>query len=166
MEIWKDIPGYEGIYQVSTSGRVKSLKFGKERILKPIRNNCGYLQVELCKNGECKRFYVHRLVAQVFLPNPNNLPEVNHIDEDKINNRVENLEFCDRIYNINYGTRTDKYSKPVLQFNKDGTFIREWKSVKDVERNLGYIHQNISYCCVGRYKTAYGYVWKYKERKD
>ena len=105
-EVWKDVKDYEGLYQISDKGRVKSLWFGKEKILKPGRDTCGYLQVNLSKNGEKKTYQVHRLVAKSFLPNPDNLSEVNHKDENKENNIVENLEFCDRKYNINYGTRT------------------------------------------------------------
>ena len=166
-EIWCPIKGYEGLYEVSDKGRVRSIKFGKERILKPLRINCGYLQVQLWKNGEKKMYLIHRLVAQTFTPNPDNLPEVNHKDEDKENNSVQNLEWCDRKYNINYGIRNQmvsmKLSKPVLQYTKSGGFVREWKSTYDVERNLGYFRNHISYCCNGKLKSAYGYVWKYKD---
>ena len=164
-EIWKDVKDYEGHYQVSDKGRVKSVKFGKEIILKP--GSCrGYLQVGLSKNGEIKRYTVHRLVAQAFIPNPNNLPEVNHKDEIKTNNNIENLEWCDHKYNINFGNRTqrsaEKQSKPVLQYTKDGKFVNELKSVMDVQRNLGYDHGHISACCLGKRKSANGFVWKYK----
>ena len=162
-EIWCPIKGYECQYEVSDQGRVRSLKSGKERILKPGSDKYGYLQVGLYKNGEKKMCKVHRLVAQTFIPNPDNLTEVNHKDEDKINNKVSNLEWCDRKYNINYGTRTDRCSKQVIQFTKDGVFVREWKSTKDVERNLGYFHNNISNCCNGKCKSAYNFIWKYKD---
>ena len=166
-EIWCPIKGYEGLYGVSDQGRVRSLKFGKERILKQGRNNSGYLQVCLCKNGEMKNYRIHRIVAQTFIPNPDNLPEVNHIDENKENNSVQNLEWCDRKYNINYGTRnqrqSEKLSKPILQYTKYGKLVREWKSTRDVERNLGYFHNSISNCCTGRYKSAYGFIWKFKD---
>ena len=165
VEIWKDIVGYEGMYQVSNLGRVKSFKQGKERIMKPVYDTYGYLQVMLSKNGNCKNFMVHRLVSQAFIPNPDNLPEINHCDEDKTNNSVENLEWCDRKYNHNYGTRNqrvaDKTSKQVLQYTKDGEFVREWKSTKDVQRNLGYYHSLISECCNGKRKSAYNFIWKY-----
>ena len=164
-EIWKDVKDYEGHYQVSDKGRVKSVKFGKEIFLK--QGSCrGYLQVGLHKNGKYKTYKVHRLVAQAFIQNPNNLPEVNHLDENKENNCVDNLEWCDGKYNMNYGTRTqrvtEKLSKPVLQFTKSGEFVREWKSEMDVQRNLGYDHGNISACCNGNRKSAYGFLWKYK----
>ena len=97
-EIWCPIKGYENIYEVSDKGRVKSLKFGKERILKLGITTDGYLMVKLLKNGEKKNLLVHRLVAQTFIPNPDNLPEVNHKDENKENNSVQNLEWCDRKY--------------------------------------------------------------------
>ena len=161
-EVWCPINGYEGLYEVSDQGRVKSLKFGKERILKPVRTPKGYLIINLYKNGEMKSYRIHRLVAKTFIPNPDNLPEVNHKDENKENNSVQNLEWCDSKYNNNYGTRTDRCSKPVLQFTKDGEFVKEWKSTIDVQRNLGYFHNNISYCCTGRYKSAYNFIWKYK----
>ena len=170
-EIWKDVVGYEGLYQVSNNGRVKSLKFGKEKILKPGKLKNGYLRVNLCKNEKQKHFLVHRLVALTFITNPNNLPDVNHKDENKENNRVENLEWCDCKYNINYGTRTQriaekntngKLSKLVLQFTLDGKFVREFKSGMDIKRNLGYSCGNISSCCLGKRKSANGFIWKYK----
>ena len=166
-EIWCPIKGFEGQYQVSDQGRVKSLKFDKERILKTGITTDGYLIVGLCKNGEHKWYSVHRLVALAFIPNPDNLPQVNHKDEDKDNNSVQNLEWCDQKYNCNYGTRNqrqaEKLSKPVLQFTKDGEFVKEWKSTKDVQMNLGYFHSNISNCCTGKRKSAYNFIWKYKD---
>ena len=96
IEVWKDVFGYEGLYQVSNLGRVKSLKYGKERILKPLKDGGGYIFVHLCKNGERKMYKIHRLVAFTFLTNPQNLSDVNHKDEDKTNNSVQNLEFCDK----------------------------------------------------------------------
>ena len=93
MEQWRDIEGFDGLYQVSNQGRVKSLKYGKEKILKGVKSCNGYLTVGLCKDGKEVRKYIHRLVAEAFLPNPQNLPQVNHKDEDKTNNCVENLEW-------------------------------------------------------------------------
>lgn len=103
-EVWKDIDGYDGLYQVSNMGRVKSFKWGKERILKPYETGNGYLRVEL----QSKPFKLHRLVAQAFIPNPDNLPFVNHKDENPKNNMVDNLEWCDNKYNINYGTTQER----------------------------------------------------------
>ena len=115
-EIWKPKKDYEGLYEVSNLGRVKSLGNGKsinskEGILKPGKIKQGYLQVTLCKNRKQKRFLVHRLVAEAFLPNPENLPFINHKDEDKTNNSVDNLEYCTREYNNNYGTRNERVAK-------------------------------------------------------
>ena len=126
IEEWRPIEGYEGLYEVSSYGRVRSLdryvkskgesyRLHKGRVLSPIKDTGDYLKVDLCCNGKCKTINVHKLVAEAFLPNPDNLPEVNHIDEDKINNRVDNLEWCDRSYNISYGTRTERQKKTNIQ---------------------------------------------------
>ena len=110
MEEWKSIPGYEGLYEVSNLGRVRSVercdRFNRKIVSKILKPNyvSGYLRVGMYKNKTFKYYLIHRLVAQAFLPNPDNLPEVNHKDEDKSNNRVDNLEWCDRSYNMNYGT--------------------------------------------------------------
>ena len=172
-EIFKNIEGFEGFYQVSNLGRVKALerfvkhsKGGlsllKEKYLIPRKNSRGYLFVVLSKNGKCKNYRVHRLVAEAFIPNPNNLPEVNHKDENKTNNTVENLEWCDRQYNNNYGTRNKQVSKVVLQFDKQGNFIKEWPSNIEIQIQLGFLNANISKCCLGKLKQAYSYLWKYK----
>lgn len=168
MEIFKDIEGYEGLYQISDHGRVKSLNYNhtdKERILKLSKRKDGYLRVQLWKNRNYKNYYVHRLVAQAFLDNPYNLNEINHKDEDKTNNHVDNLEFCTSKYNCSYGTRNqrrvNKTSKPTYQYTLDGKLIREWSSTAEVQRQLGYSQGHISQCCNGKTKTAYGYIWKY-----
>ena len=170
-EIWKDIKGFEGLYQVSNLGRVKSLR---RNIISKNRIARGYERVVLCINNSPKNYSVHRLVATAFIPNPDNLPQVNHKDENRTNNCVDNLEWCDGKYNINYGTGTrrrqlsntnGKCSKPVLQYSLDGTFIKEWKSTMDVQRNLGFAHAHISECCRGKYTYAYGYIWKYKNEE-
>ena len=160
-EIWKDKKDYEGLYQVSNWGRVKSLKFGKEKILKPQKDTSGYLCVTLCKNNNQCQFKVHRLVAEAFIPNPNNYKEVNHKDENKTNNVVTNLEWCDRKYNQNYGTRTEKCSKKVYQYTLDGKFVKEWKSTAECDRN-GYNYGNVAACCRGKLKTYKGFIWRYK----
>lgn len=169
-EIWKDITGYEGLYQISSEGRVKSLNYnrtGKEKILKAILDKYGYCFVILCKNNKIKKYSIHRLVAQAFIPNPDNLPQVNHINENKTDNRVENLEWCTAEYNHNYGTRNDRIakalSKPVLQFSKTDEFIKKWNSIMDIKRELNISHQNISKCCLGKIKTAYKFKWGYEE---
>lgn len=121
-EEWKDIKGYEGLYQVSNLGRVRSLsRYVKHRtiyilkgkLLKQRTRGKGYLAVTLCKNSKLKHYYVHRLVAEAFIPNPNNLPQVNHKDENKSNNCVDNLEWCDDKYNTNYGTRNERHSMAI-----------------------------------------------------
>lgn len=159
-EVWKNIEGYEGLYQVSNMGRVKSLKWGKERILRPIDNK-GYLLVQLWKNKKGKFYLVHRLVSRAFIPNPDNLPFINHRDECKTNNFVDNLEYCDREYNVNYGTAIQRRSKTVYQYTLDGELVKEYPSTHDVERQLGYAQSHISKCCNGKRKTAYGYIWSY-----
>ena len=169
-EIWKDIKDYEGLYQVSNWGRVKSIKFGKERILKQhINIKGGYYYVCLLKNGKHKNYYVHRLVAEAFIPNSYNLPQVNHRDENKLNNNVDNLEWCTNEYNHNYGTINERISqsqsKPVLQYDLNGNLIKEWKSVNECGRN-GFNQGDICKCCNGKRKTAKGFIWVYKNEED
>ena len=170
-EIWKDIEGYDGKYQVSNYGNVKSLNYNntcKERLLKPMLKNRGYLCVSLYK--PLKIFSIHRLVANAFIPNPDNLPCVNHKDEDKTNNHVGNLEQCTNKYNQNYGTCRErirksllnypKTSKKVYQYTLDGEFVKEWKSTKECARN-GFDQRAIVKCCKGKRKTHRGYIWSY-----
>lgn len=183
IEIWRDIKDYEGLYQVSNWGRVKSLNYhrtGREELIQPVIVKC-YLQVCLYKDGKPKRFLIHRLVASAFLENPENLPQVNHKDEDKTNNFVGtqeneykdgNLEWCSNEYNTNYGTRNErvskkminneKLSKPVFQFTKTGDFIREWESTMECGRN-GFDQGHVAACCRGEQKSHKGFIWKYKE---
>ena len=183
-EIWKDILGYEGLYQVSNFGRVKSLdrwikdkngmyKLLKGKFLKVIKPQ-GYIVVRLFKDGKSKNYQIHRLVAQAFLEIPKELRhlegtrylQVNHKDEDKNNNNVDNLEWCDGKYNCNYGNRNkkvaEKLSKPVLQYTLDGEFVREWKSTMECGRN-GYLFVCVSKCCLGKQKSHKGFIFKYKE---
>ena len=186
-EIWKNIEGYPN-YQVSNMGRVKRLSTGyyrrTEKILKPQLQNNGYLHIKLSQKDKTKCILVHRLVAQVFIPNPNNLPQVNHINEDKTDNRVENLEWCTQKYNINYGNgiskrvKTNKEngtykkigeinskirSKSILQFSKDNSFIRKWDCIMDIQRELGYDNKQICSCLKNRQKTAKGFKWVYAD---
>lgn len=170
IEIWKDIPNYEGLYQVSNWGQVKSLSYnktGKEKIMKPSKDKNGYLHVNLYKDGKRKSFLVHRLVAMTFIPNLENLPIINHKDEDKQNNHVDNLEFCTHEYNLNYGTRNNRMSQakkiPILQYTKQGVFIREWDSATDVEKELNISQGDISKCCNNNRKSAGKFIWRYKE---
>lgn len=184
VEVWKDIKDYEGLYQSSTFGRARSLdsyrkgkngtvKFCKGRILKPSTNKDGYLQVNLYKNNKLKRFLIHRLVAEAFLEIPEELKhlkgtrylQVNHKDENKLNNNVNNLEFCNCKYNINYGTAIErsskKRSKPILQYTLDGQFVREWKSIRECGRN-GFNQGHVTECCRGERKTHKDSIWRYK----
>ena len=165
-ETWKAIAGFEGLYEVSDLGRVKSLKFGKERILKPGGDTHGYLQVCLCKDGHVKKFKVHRLVAESFIQNPNNLETINHKDEVKTNNTVSNLEWMSQKDNINYGTRNkraaESLSKQVQMFYKStGELLATFPSTHEAERITGIDHSHISASCKGKLKSAGGYVWKY-----
>lgn len=188
-EVWQDIEGYKGLYQVSNLGRVKSLgnnRNRKEKILKSAKNNKGYLIVGLSKENKKKIFLLHRLVAQVFIPNPNNYPIVNHKNETPTDCRVENLEWCTQKYNVNYGSRNEKASKalkgklkgkkkskehiekvakaisiPIVQLTKNDEYIATYQSATQVGRDLGFNNSNIIQCCKGKLKTAYKFKWQY-----
>ena len=185
-EVWKDIEGYEGLYQVSNTGQVKSLNYkgrGVVKLLKQAINHNGYNYVILYKNGKTKHYSVHRLVALAFIPNPDNLPIVNHKDENPSNNNVNNLEWCTIAYNNNYGTRNERAgkkirelmigkkgkdangSKPILMYDKEGNFIRKFDCINDTNEYFGKksAYKNVSKCLRGKYKTAYGYVFVYAE---
>ena len=172
-EIWKDIPNYEGLYQVSNLGNVRRILFVNNKIIKPkinILSKCidkkGYYRVYLNKNGTRKNMQVHRLVALTFISNPNNLPEVNHKNEISTDNRVENLEWCNHKYNMNYGTINERKSKSskkykVAQYDKENNFVKIWNSVLEITSELNISKQCISYCCLGKTKSAGGYRWEY-----
>lgn len=169
LEIWKDVKGYEGLYQVSNTGKVRSLNYrrtGEVREMKPCLMTTGYLVIWLKKNGRGKTFKVHRLVAEAFIPNPENLTQVNHKDECTTNNCVDNLEWCDGKYNCNYGTRIERMSrnhfKTILQFTLDGVLIKEWESRKSASETLGIKGCSISNNLAGRNRTAGGFKWAYK----
>lgn len=169
MEIWKDIKGYEGLYQISNKGNVMSLNYkntGKSKLLKQILSTNGYLYIKLPKNGTYKNINVHRLVAEAFLENPDNLPCVNHKDECKTNNNVSNLEFCTYKYNLDYSGSIDNVhinnKKPILQFTKLGEFVAEFNGLIDAQNKTGIQRTNISSCCRGKLKSAGGYIWKFK----
>ena len=123
-QIWKDIPGYQGLYQVSNTGKVRSLRYNKTRILKQWTTEKGYKKVQLHNNCTYKNYYTHRLVAQTFIANPNNLPEVNHVNENPGDNVVWNLEWCTSHYNVNYGNRTQKQ----IQTIKDNKYHNKLKN--------------------------------------
>ena len=181
-EIWKDIPNYEGSYQVSNLGNVKSLnrivisKKGQrfdvsEKILKPI-GRCrdkNYMAVHLCKKGNTWTASVHRLVAEAFIPNPNNLPAINHKDENPLNNHVDNLEWCTIAHNNTYGSKRERVSAaminhkalsmPVMQYDLDGNYIATYPSTMEARRQIGACH--IPEVCSGKRSKCKEYVWKY-----
>ena len=168
-EEWRDIEGYEGLYQVSNLGRVKSLNYKRtkqEAILKYGYDKDGYKQVFLCKNGKSKVFKVHKLVAMAFILNANNYPQINHKDEDKNNNCVSNLEWCTNEHNINYGTRNNKVAKALSKKVTCITTREVFDSMQEASKKYNIPTANISNCCRGKRKTAGGYKWIYfKEEK-
>ena len=179
-EIWLDISGYEGVYQVSNYGRIKSLcrhtknQFGKtEQVLSlSLNKTTGYMQVSLTLNRKHKTHLVHRIVAQTFIPNPNNLRCINHKNENKTDNRVENLEWCTHKYNLEYSNNitamhNKHYQIPVLQFDRSGVFLKEWPSATEAVDVLCLPKDaigNIRSLCNGdtKRKTAYGFIWRNK----
>lgn len=172
-EYWRDIEGFEGLYKVSTLGRVKSLKDAndnyREKIKKQVKDKDGYLRVSLYKNGKMKNCLVHRLVIENFMGKPldNDYYSVNHIDENKTNNKLENLQYCTVRFNNTYGSRVEKASKsnskPVIGINKINGYICEFNSITEAGRVTGINYKNISACCLGKQKFAGKYHWYFKE---
>lgn len=178
-EKWRSIPDYEGIYEVSSWGRVRSLdriysriiygktimQSSKGRMLKQITNIGGYLYVNLCKADGRKRVFVHRLVASAFIHNADNLPIINHKDRNPQNNRVENLEWCSYRYNTIYKDAhilgKVKLRKAVEQLTLNGEHVASFVSAREAERKTGFHQSRISGCCRGETLTAYGYKWRY-----
>lgn len=184
-EVWVDLKNYEGLYQISDFGNIKSLtkphghSIRKESIIKQYKTRKGYYKVLFSKDNKQKNFEVHRLVAENFL-NKNdykNMPEenrkivnleklqVNHKDENKLNNKASNLEWCTNKYNVNYGKRgkkaSQKLKKKILQYDKNGILLKEWQSIKEAQEELKISKINVN--CLGKRKTSGGYIWKYKE---
>ena len=173
-EIWKDIEGYEGLYQVSNLGNVKSLNFqkrGYEKNITPKLNKKGYLWVILYGGNKRSNVLIHRLVASAFIENPNGFEHVNHKDENPLNNNVDNLEWCTASYNVLYSltkhperiTKRSTLSRntPIRQLSKDGLIIRVWENLVSIRHETGWNDWHIEECCKGRRKTAKGYMWEY-----
>jgi len=181
-EQWRDIAGYEGRYQVSDQGRVRrtacEITQGNghseitysipPRLLRSFESNCSYQRIGLRMNGQRKYYNVHRLVAQAFVPNPSNLPEVNHKNEDKSDNRAENLEWVTSEQNCNHGTRNKRISdntsrsRRVLRMTQCGSEVKEYKSISAASRETGISVASIGGVCRGEHHTAGGYKWQYK----
>lgn len=173
MEIWKDIEGYEGIYKASNKGRIKSLqRYNKkgieicEKIMKPCVDRYGYSLVCLYNNTSKRSIRVHRIIALTFIPNPNSYKEINHKDENKNNNSLENLEWCTRRYNLCYGSRklvNKKRGKVVYQYNKNKELIHKWESIREAEKTGLYTESGIRQCTSGRQQQYKGFIWSFKE---
>lgn len=148
----RDVKGYEGLYGVTSCGKIWSYK--RKKFLVPIPHKDGYLRVNLCKDGKCKTFLVHRLVAEAYIPNSDNLPQVDHIDENKNHNYINNLQWI-----TNRDNNRKSKNKPILQYDLDGNFIREWECTSDVGNE---VQSNIRHCLKGRTNSAYGFKWVYK----
>ena len=194
MEIWRDIEGYEGLYQVSNLGNVKSLKFGPKnhpgvhsqpRTLRITKSSTGYTHVQLYKEGKSSTILVHKLVAKAFVPNPLAKPEVNHIDANRANNKVENLEWVTHKENLQYAVKIGnrkpprksivensisgkstarkesikRNKKPVLQYTPDGKFVKKWNSIAEIEKFYNCNRTGIANCLSGKNKTSFNFVW-------
>lgn len=164
-EIWKMLKEHPN-YEVSTLGKIRNIK--TKRVRKTTINNKGYEQFIVYIDKKPKSFYVHRVVANNFIENFNNFIEVNHRDENKLNNNVDNLEWCDSDYNLHYGTRTERiidkkkpfYTK-IIQKDKNKNVIKIWENIDEIVCNTKYHRSNIYKCCQGKLHTAYGYIWEY-----
>ena len=166
IEEWKDIPNHKGLYKISDLGNVKSLYSNK--ILKPSIDKYGYTRFSATKDKIQKTLIIHRLVAKLFIPNPNNLPQVNHKDEDKLNNSIDNLEWCTSTYNHSYGTgnirrKVNQKAKAVVQYTTNNSYINSFFSIKEAERVTGIKSYNISAVCKNKRKIAGGYIWSYEK---
>ena len=183
-EVWRDIQGFEGVYQVSNFGRIRNILFlngGRDKKSPRCRKEIRILKTRIKKDGYCvvhlscgKKDYhlrVHRLVAMAFIPNPDNLPQVNHKDEDKTNNCVDNLEWCTARYNYEYGTGQERahnsHQKPILQLDKEtGGVIKKWSSATEaaicIKGDKCY-KGAISACARGERQSAYGYKWTFEK---
>lgn len=176
IEEWKNIVGYEGLYMVSNLGRIKSLNYHnehREEIMKPNVWNGGYLKIGLYKNGKFKRYFVHRIVAEAFIPNTENKPYIDHINTLRSDNRVENLRWCTRQENMNNPLTLVKHkqkmlgngcnNKPIVQLSTDNSLLGVYKSITSASKQLGYNNGYIGQCCNGQREKMYGYQWQYVE---
>ena len=188
-EIWKDIKGYESCYQVSNFGRVRSItrkvktfhgvRTSKGQLLKPLKTNTGYYRIDLKQNQKDKYMLIHRLVAETFIPNPNNYPVVNHIDGDITNNKSSNLEWCTQSHNIKEAFRLGRAKVykhhyidgtlpctpiKVLQFSNQNTFIKKYSSIKEASQKTNTSSKGISRCCRNLQKTANNFYWRYADK--
>lgn len=178
-EKWKDIVGYEGLYRVSNCGRIKSLPkqvgfyMRSEKILKNNIDTYGYEYVILSKAGKTKPFLVHRIVAIHFIENCMNKKEVNHIDGNKLNNRVKNLEWCTDTENKKHAIINNLFKpcfsicpKKIDQYDKNGQFIKTWEKASVIQKELHFLVGRIHGCCKGKHHTAYGFIWRYHESNN
>lgn len=174
--MWEDVIGFEGLYKVNENGQVMSCKTGRIKATK--KNNRDYTQIHLYKDGHDHMKLVHRVVADAFIPNPNQYKQINHKDEDKNNNHVSNLEWCTNLYNRHYGTGyqrsvekhdyqkiADSIRRTVVQMAADWSEIKTWHGVMTAARATGVGEANIRRCCYGKSHTAGGYRWKYADGK-
>ena len=177
MEHWKEVVGYEGVYEVSDKGRVRSVdrvdRIGRKRRgqeIKPATQKNGYKFISINHDGKQKHALVHRLVAEAFLENADGLPEVNHKNENKADNSVENLEWCTHKQNHNYGTghkkSAEKQSVSVVQKNVDGEIVARWRSIREAARTTGAGRKEIGRCCNGKLRTSNGYIWEYADDRQ
>lgn len=187
-ETWKEIPNYEGIYEISTRGFIRTIS---KRLQKtPYITNKGYLAIDLYKNKKRKKHLIHRLIAETFISNPNNYPCVNHKDGNKLNNDINNLEWCTQKYNMQEAARLGllntwcgklfgknhpnykfrgkwKTQKPIYQCDLEGVILKRFNSCEEAKRETNIEASHISECCNNKRKTAGGYIWKYeKENND
>lgn len=163
VEIWKPVYKYENLYEVSNLGNVRSIKRKGTSgvLLKQDKRKDGYLQVHLTKNGKMKNFLVHRIVAYTFIPNNCNFPEINHINEIKADCKVNNLEWCDKKYNMNYRNRPYKNAIKVKQLDENDNLISIFNSIREAGKITNINQSHISKCCKGKIKTAGGFRWIY-----
>lgn len=166
-EIWKPIKDYEGLYEVSNFGKVKSIPrngtIKETKILKQYIDRYGYLYVALSKNDSQKKKKVHRLVAEAFIPNPENKPEVNHKWGIKTDNRASELEWATTSENLKHAIENKlRKTRNVVQYNRDGELIKKWSSSKEASKALNIDDSSIYKCCKGKRKTVGGYIWRYE----